>query len=683
MHIQYVHSKNFKRFRDITIDLGKDPKRIVALVGPNGSGKSCVLENIVFGLFDGTKYQGLLESNPEDFVLYNASLSQIHVYGGCNTLEYPMKYQLVSAINNSPSMVYFRNVKGFTSFLSRDDDGNCYLEITKNTIDRIKHNLVYFVEHVAEKYPAEQIDIRADPDMVKLEVILKDCLDIEVSLIERFADKNNTNSNGNIRLHLRKDDYPIIVTKDTDTLLSSFNYSHLSLGEREVFDILLDLYVNKDKYKDTIFLFDEPELHLNSAIQRKVFKAINMLIGDNCQIWVATHSIGVLRSLQEDFPNDTQIIKFTKNLPLASSNVILKPSSLTFRDWQEIFITALDDLNKLTLPNQVVLCEGARLSEYDGDIGFDGKIFSNIFGQTYPDTVFFSVGGCEEIDKYHTNLSNLISHVLQKHNNFTLLSLRDGDADRSGLKSSSELIDKSKKQINATLNSLRQNGLNVLGDPSKFDSSNVVKNLNKLINSFKPFIKHASGENDSLVGKRRYLARLEIENYLFDPEVLKSFACVNGLNFDLTSYKDLLVGYYKDFRNLYDINNDEEEDTENSVLDQLKVVQIKSNMKEILSKCLSRVEDGCKHPINSDDSQLIELFKATNDALNKFKSEHNTDLESNTEVKNDLKDLQAKADMLCHSVALSLSRYIKPDMNVYKELESCIFGSSEESNRHK
>jgi DNA repair exonuclease SbcCD ATPase subunit len=49
MRIKKLQLKNgYKRFHELTIDLGDDPKRIVALVGPNGCGKSSVLDGILF-----------------------------------------------------------------------------------------------------------------------------------------------------------------------------------------------------------------------------------------------------------------------------------------------------------------------------------------------------------------------------------------------------------------------------------------------------------------------------------------------------------------------------------------------------------------------------------------------------------------------------------------------------------
>ena len=40
--------KDYKRFHDLTIDLGESPKRIIALVGPNGCRKSSVFEDMIY-----------------------------------------------------------------------------------------------------------------------------------------------------------------------------------------------------------------------------------------------------------------------------------------------------------------------------------------------------------------------------------------------------------------------------------------------------------------------------------------------------------------------------------------------------------------------------------------------------------------------------------------------------------
>ena len=44
MRIKTVKLLDFKRFDDLSIDLGSTPQKIIALVGPNGSGKSSVFD---------------------------------------------------------------------------------------------------------------------------------------------------------------------------------------------------------------------------------------------------------------------------------------------------------------------------------------------------------------------------------------------------------------------------------------------------------------------------------------------------------------------------------------------------------------------------------------------------------------------------------------------------------------
>ena len=44
MRVKKIQLKKFKRFDDLTIDLGNDPRKIVALVGPNGCGKSSIFD---------------------------------------------------------------------------------------------------------------------------------------------------------------------------------------------------------------------------------------------------------------------------------------------------------------------------------------------------------------------------------------------------------------------------------------------------------------------------------------------------------------------------------------------------------------------------------------------------------------------------------------------------------------
>lgn len=132
------------------------------------------------------------------------------------------------------------------------------------------------------------------------------CLDIKISNIGNIGASQGT-------LYFSKIDHP-----------NEFEFNVLSSGEKEVVDLLLDLYLRREEYNDTIFLLDEPELHINTSIQKNLLLEIDSLVGENCQIWITTHSIGFLRTLQEELKNKCQVIKFNDALNLASEAHILK-----------------------------------------------------------------------------------------------------------------------------------------------------------------------------------------------------------------------------------------------------------------------------------------------------------------------------------------------------------------------
>lgn len=211
---------------------------------------------------------------------------------------------------------------------------------------------------------------------------LKECLNLEIVSIGNIEANEGS-------LYFKKKDHP-----------SSFEFNVLSSGEKEVVDILLDLYLRQDVYDDSIYIIDEPELHINTSIQRKLLIEINKLIEVNCQIWIATHSIGFIRALQEDFKDNSQIIEFTEDANWASEEYTLTPIKKSFLKWREIFGTALDDLVGLVSPKRIIYCEGKDIPGRNGkEKGFDAKVYNSIFSKKYHDTLFISSGGNTELDQ--------------------------------------------------------------------------------------------------------------------------------------------------------------------------------------------------------------------------------------------------------------------------------------------
>ena len=272
-------------------------------------------------------------------------------------------------------------------------------------------------------------------------------------------------------LYFLKSDHPV-----------EFDFNVLSSGEKEVVDILLDLYLRQEEYSDTVFLIDEPELHINTSIQKKLLVEINKLVGENCQIWVATHSIGFLRALQEELKNDCQIIHFPEGADLAASQHIITPAPKTRSKWMEIFETALDDLTGLVSPKQIIYCEGKETpTQAGGERGLDAKVFNNIFSVKHHNTLFVSSGGNTELDQRSEIAIAILTKVFSE---VEILVLKDRDM------SSGKTNDENDRQIY-----LKTNPQN-----------------------------------------HRVLKRWELENYLYDKEVLESYCSKNGLEFNETEY---------------------------------------------------------------------------------------------------------------------------------------------------
>ena len=263
--------------------------------------------------------------------------------------------------------------------------------------------------------------------------------------------------------------------------VKDFPYSNLSSGEKEVVDIVLDLIIKTKEYDETIFCIDEPELHLNTAIQRKLLIEIDKLIPDNCQLWVATHSIGFLRALQEELKDKSQILDFSERDYFSGSSIIY-PIKTTRKNWQRIFSTALEDLTELLSPRRIVYCEGKDKPSPTGEEkGFDAKVFNNIFSEKYNDTVFVSSGGNTELDQRSEVALAILTKVFS---DIEILVLKDRDF------SSGKLTTENDRQLYL---------------------QNNPKN-------------------------HRVLKRWEIENYLFDKEVLKKYCTQNQLDFKEEDY---------------------------------------------------------------------------------------------------------------------------------------------------
>lgn len=467
----------YKRFHDLTIDLGDNPARIVALVGANGSGKSSILDGI---LFHHTAYGALGSKGSKDHLYhsmhndpsFNYQSVQLEFDSGDywttremrkgkeNTLfSFRSPYRYNSLLNVTQSIavpeIYLNNY-GASAASDLDDK-------MEENYRRLNIKFSNFM-HQADCKPSEaKAKIIGD-----LNNSIKNCLDLEIDNIGNIESSQGT-------LFFKKPDHP-----------NTFSFNVLSSGEKEVVDILLDLYLRQEEYNNTIFLLDEPELHINTSIQKNLLKEINKLIGNNCQLWLTTHSIGFIRALQDEPKEECQIIYFDDDYRLASETRTLTAAPKTTAMWRKIFGVALDDLTHLLSPKRIVYCEGRDSPGSGGrERGMDAQAYNSIFNSKYPDTLFVSSGGNTELDKRSDIAIAILSKALPT---LEILVLKDRDSGSGRCVSAEERL--------------------------------LYLDMN--------------------ADHHRMLDRWEIENYLFSKDALISYCKKNKLDFNEEAYDHLV-----------------------------------------------------------------------------------------------------------------------------------------------
>ena len=379
MKIKSIRLKKFRRFSDLAIpDLPE--ARLVIMAGPNGSGKSSLLD--AFAVHQRTLGQWSVGWEPAyhscDDAAPNWTGHQIQIDFHGPTAGRKTFY-LRSA---------YRNEADFQlAGLSRQEDPTNLLRVSR-MIDQdsaVSQNFQMLASNALE----DAFD-RYSGSMSLDEFREGSIGDIKRAVSRLFPDLQmntlgNPLSEGTFRF-----------TKGTS---KGFSYKNLSGGEKAAFDLLLDVVVKSRTFDDTVYAIDEPETHMNTRLQGALLEELYKLIPEGSQLWVATHSIGMMRKardLHRLSPHAVIFLDFEGHD--YDGPVTLTPVEPNRAFWERILKVALDDLADLVAPHRIIICEGNPISPKPGkNEAHDARCYNLIFDKEFPDCKFVSGGNSHDV----------------------------------------------------------------------------------------------------------------------------------------------------------------------------------------------------------------------------------------------------------------------------------------------
>lgn len=387
MQIRRIRLTNYKRFTDLTITGLPETLRLVVLVGPNGTGKSSVFDSFLlkaktaianYSLTRDRNFEQYYEKVPQAQTTHEvAGRVQIEFHHtAAKTLNWKSIFQVRSAYRNEADF-HIEQLQA-----SRPRDSGPHLARIIDPDASVSKNY----ERMAWK---RMYDLdRAAPGNLTFGQYRKESLgDLQAVMQDLFSDPT-----------LSLQDFGGIQAgsfRFAKGNVEDFHYKNLSGGEKAAFDILLDVFLKRDETKDAVFCIDEPELHVATNLQGSLITSVLKLLPDASQLWIATHSIGVVREayrMHQEQPGKVAFLDFSdRNL---DTPVTIKPSKPNRAFWNNIYKVALDDLSSLVAPECVVICEGSK----DKSVrAFDAKCYNQLFASSSPETLFISQGGSSEV----------------------------------------------------------------------------------------------------------------------------------------------------------------------------------------------------------------------------------------------------------------------------------------------
>ena len=397
MKIKSVHLHNYKRFVDLTLTEIPANNRLVVLIGPNGSGKSSLFDAFLlkswsprrnYDTYGDSSYGGYYNRGPGGSQytseIANAIGIEFHSRADLAPTEWAAVFNIRSAYRNEPD---FR-LQSIEPVQSSQQSQRFSRIIDANQTVSDNYKRLTWKRQV-------DIDRDAEDDMTVGQYRREFLRDLQAAMHDLFTEPSlSLQDFGGVQ-----DAGAFRFSKGTAV---DFHYKNLSGGEKAAFDLLLDIFVKRSEYKDAIYCIDEPEAHIASALQAPLLKAMLTLVPDESQLWIATHSIGIVKQAFELMKKEGNVVFLDFSEDDFDRPVVIRPRVPNRSFWQTTYKVALDDMADLIAPQNVVICEGSKTQ---ADKGFDADCYNRLFAETHSDTLFVSYGSSGEVENSQSLMS--------------------------------------------------------------------------------------------------------------------------------------------------------------------------------------------------------------------------------------------------------------------------------------
>ena len=409
MNIKSIKLTDFKRFTDLNIDKIPKEAKLVVMIGPNGSGKSSVLESLQllrlakgFGNWSGVYDYYYKSERPSDSCNLQNLLDNliIDVHGELPNTQNDWKkaFQVRSSYRNDPTVESSQR----SSLAPLEQKQHRLVENDASVMD----NYLWLQSRWAE-ISSHLETYGVDPKSLQDQIFgkLRDAM-------RRLFDNPEL-----ILMGLgNRDERRIFQFKKGAS--REFSYMNLSSGEKAALDLLLDLIVAKEQFDDTVFAIDEPEAHIHTKLQGPLLGELYDLVSNNSQLWIATHSIGMVRKARDLWRENEKSVIFLdfgrESLDFDKDETIT-PTLPDPDFWARTYEDALGDLAELVLTERAVFCEGR---------GFDADCYENIFKNRYPELRFISLEGRGNVEKSVAAANLALEKIAKKAK---VIGIIDGD----------------------------------------------------------------------------------------------------------------------------------------------------------------------------------------------------------------------------------------------------------------